>query len=202
MTDPEPGLAASIEEYRLDHELVEARLAGTIEPDAEDTLADQVSRLLPFHAILPNRQADDLSRLTAHLGGDQALLDWLARRPGRPRLVAHLYRLIWLLDEHSADPAVVSALTEMMTEHEPIPRIVGEHLTPDMNDASLAGLAWAIEAMIGDDRLNTAVRLAIGAAELLERVARRARRADPSFGALADEVARLKSDITEAHGHL
>lgn len=187
MTDPEPGFAARTDEYRLDHELVEAAIAGTIEPAAEDALADQVSRLLPCHAILPNRQAVDLSRLITHLGGDQALLEWLARRPGRPRLVAHLYRLIWLLDEHSADPAVVSALTEIMTEHEPIPRIVGEHLTPDMNDASLAGLAWAIEANIGDDRLNTATRLAIGAAELVERTTLHARRADPGFGTLADE---------------
>jgi hypothetical protein len=113
--------------------------------------------------------------------------------------VAHLYRLIWLLDEHSADPAVVSALREIRTEHEPIPRIVGEHLTPDLDDASLA---WAIEALAGDDRLNTAARLAVGAAELLERIALRARHADPGFGALADEVARLRTGIAEAHGRL
>jgi hypothetical protein len=187
---------------RLDRELVEALLSDRIEPEDENTLADQVSRLLPLHAMLPNSQAGDLSRLTAHLGGERALLEWLARRPGRPRLMAHLYRLIWLLDEHSADPAVVSALTEIRTEHEPIPPIVGEHLTPDVDDASLAGLAWAIEALAGDDRLSTATRLAIGAAELLERIALRARRADPGFGALADEVARLRTDIADAHGRL
>jgi hypothetical protein len=187
---------------RLDRELVEALLADRIEPEDENTLADQVSRLLPFHAMLPNSQAGDLSRLTAHLGGERALLEWLARRPGRPRLVAHLYRLIWLLDEYSADPAVVSALREIRAEHEPIPPIVGEHLTPDLDDASLAGLAWAIEALAGDDRLSTATRLAIGAAELLERIALRARHADPGFGALADEVARLRTGIAEAHGRL
>jgi len=187
---------------RLDRELVEALLSESIEPEDENTLADQVSRILPFHAMLPNSQAGDLSRLTAHLGGERELLEWLARRPGRPRLVAHLYRLIWLLDEYSADPAVVSALTEIRTEHEPIPPIVGEHLTPDLDDASLAGLAWAIEALAGDDRLSTATSLAIGAAELLERIALRARHTDPGFGALADEVARLRTGIAEAHGRL
>jgi hypothetical protein len=46
---------------RLDRELVEALIADRIEPEDENTLADQVSRLLPFHAILPNPQAGDLS---------------------------------------------------------------------------------------------------------------------------------------------
>ena len=104
-----------------------------------------------------------------------------------------------MLDEYSADPAVVSALREIRTEHEPIPPIVGEHLTPDLGDASLA---WAIEAVAGDDRPNTATRLAIGAAELLERIALRARHADPAFGALVDEVARLRTGIVEARGRL
>lgn len=56
--------------------------------------------------------------------------------------------------------------------------------------------------IIGDDRLNTAARLAIGAAELLERIALRARHADPGFGAFADEVSRLRTDIVEVLGWL
>jgi hypothetical protein len=60
----------------------------------------------------------------------------------------------------------------------------------------------AIEALAGDDRLNTVTRLAIGAAELLERIALRARHADPGFGALADAAARLRTGIAEALGRL
>lgn len=197
--DRDPGLAGTVGEYRLDHELVDAFLAGALSARDEDTLAEQVARLLPFHATLPDRIATDLSRLTASLGGEHGLLDWLTERPGRPRLVAHLYRLIGLLDWYSADPAVVSALRQLRAKKLPLPPIVGAHLAPDTDSATLAGLAWAIEMSLGEDRTNKATRLAIGTAELLERLARLASRTDPGVGDLAEDAARLRAAIAEAH---
>lgn len=50
---------------------------------------DRVTRA---HSIVHSRWC--ASWLACRPNGEQALLEWLARRPGRPRLVAHLYRLI------------------------------------------------------------------------------------------------------------
>ena len=190
--------ARSVGEFRLDHELVEGFRNGTLAPREEDALAEQVARLLPFHWTLPERPAADLSRIIASLGGEHRLLDWLTERSGRPRLVAHLFRLIGLLDWYSAHPAVVSALRDVLA-NSPLPPIVGAHLTPDVNIASLTGLAWAIETALGEDRTNEATRLAFGAAALFERVARQAGETDPGVGDLADQVARLRVDIAEAY---
>jgi hypothetical protein len=200
--DRDPGLAGIVSEYRLDHDLVDAFLARALSARDENALAEQVARLLPFHATLPDRIAINLSRLTASLGGEHGLLDWLTERPGRPRLVAHLYRLIGLLDWYSADPAVVGALRQLRAKKSPLPPIVGAHLAPDTDNATLAGLAWAIEMSLGEDQTNKATRLAIGAAELLEQLARLASQADPSVGDLAEDAARLRAAIAEAHTEL
>ena len=200
--DRDPTLAGIVPEYRLDHDLVDAFLARALSARDEDALAEQVARLLPFHATLPDRIAINLSRLTASLGGEHGLLDWLTEKPGRPRLVAHLYRLIGLLDWYSANPAVVSALRQLRAKKSPLSPIVGAHLAPDTDDATLAGLAWAIEMFLGEDRTNKATRLAIGAAELLERLARLAGQADPGVGDLAEDAARLRAAIAEAHNRM
>lgn len=112
--------------------------------------------------------------------------------------MAHLFRLIGLLDWYSAHPAVVSELRDVLATS-PLPPIVGAHLTPDITIASLAGLAWAIETALGEDRINEATRLALDTAALFERVARRAGETDPGVGDLAEQVARLRVDIAEAY---
>jgi hypothetical protein len=99
--------------FWLDPVLVDAFLGDAQDPRGEAVLADQVAHLLPFHSELPNPLTSALSRITAHLGGDAGLLEWLDRHPGRPRLTSRLYVLIALLDRFSAEPAVVTALREL-----------------------------------------------------------------------------------------
>jgi hypothetical protein len=196
----DPSSTGTATEFRLDHELVEAFRTDTLTPQDEGVLAEQVTRLLPYHATLPDQLAGDLSRVTAGLGGEHELLNWLAQYPGRPRLIAHLYRLIGLLDWYSADPAVISALREVRTN--PLPPIVGAHLAPDTDSATLAGLAWAIETAVAQNQLNKATRLAMDTASVFEQTVRRANQADQSFGDLVEEVARLRDAIAEAHREL
>lgn len=97
-------------DFKLDRSLVEAFVAGTLDPQGEAELAAQVARVIPFHAMAPNPVAAGLSRIIHHLGDERALLAWLDRHPGEPRLVARLFVLIGLLDRYGDEPAVVTAL--------------------------------------------------------------------------------------------
>ncbi len=44
--------------FELDPRLVDRFVAGTLDPAGEAALAEEVARLLPFHAELPNGLAD------------------------------------------------------------------------------------------------------------------------------------------------
>jgi hypothetical protein len=183
--------------FWLDPVLVDAFLGDAQDPRGEALLADQVAHLLPFHAELPNALTSALSRITAHLGGDAGLLEWLDRHPGRPRLTARLYVLISLLDRFSAEPAVVAALRELR-EETPYPPGLERFMSPDTSDETLAGLGYHVEVQLGDDREEVAVRLALASAELLEKVAPRAAEFDSGTRELGDLAARARKDISAA----
>ncbi|MCW2870022.1 hypothetical protein [Actinacidiphila oryziradicis] len=87
-----------------------------------------------------------MSQIIDHLGNQRALLAWLDRHPGRPRLVARLYVLIGLLDLYSAKPAVVTALRELR-ERTPYPPGLEDYLVPATDDETLASLAFKIESL-------------------------------------------------------
>jgi hypothetical protein len=178
------GRSGEVAEFRLDHDLVGGLLAGTLGPREEHALAEQLVRLLPFRASLPPPIADDLAQVIARAGGEHELLDWLAERPDRPRLVAQLYRLIGLLDWYSGNPAVADALREIRP------------------DDTLGDLASGIEQAIGEDRLNKATHLAIDAAATLERAARHAIPADPSISNLAMAAPHVRAAIADAYNRM
>jgi hypothetical protein len=181
----------------LDPVLVDAFLGDAQDPRGEELLADQVAHLLPFHAELPNPLASALSRITAHLGGDAGLLEWLDRHPGRPRLTARLFVLISLLDRFSADPVVVNALRELRAEI-PYPPGLARYLVPDTTEETLAALSYHIEVLLGDDRKEDAVQLAFAVCDMLEllvdidlrtrELANLAARARKDIGAASDET--------------
>jgi hypothetical protein len=183
--------------FWLDPVLVDGFLGDAQDPRGEAVLADQVAHLLPFHAELPNPLTSALSRITAHLGGDAGLLDWLDRHPGRPRLTSRLYVLIALLDRFSAEPAVVTALRELRKET-PYPPGLERFLIPDTTDETLAGLGYHIEVQLGDDREETAVRLALAVTDVLEQLAPRAAELDSRTCKLGDLAARARKDISTA----
>ena len=53
----------------------------------------------------------------------------------------------------------------------PLPPVVGAHLAPDTDSATLAGLAGAIEASVAEDRLKKASPLAMDTASVFEQAA-------------------------------
>ncbi|WP_432092936.1 hypothetical protein [Streptomyces sp. bgisy100] len=185
------------DETVLDIALVDAFIAGTLDPQGEATLAQQVAGLMPFHWDLPNKIAEALARLTDHLDGPRALLAWLDRHPGRPRLAARLYVLVELLDQYSARPAVVTAVREVR-EQTPYPPGLEHHLVPPTDDETLAGLGSAIESLLGDDRPEDAVALARATVAMVQQAAPRAAELDHEVRDLGELMEHVEQDILAA----
>jgi hypothetical protein len=177
--------------FRFDPGLVRAFVQDRLDDAGRAALADEVARMLPFHAQLPDPVAADLVTLTRHLGGDEALLEWLDGYPGRPRVTARLIRVIDLLDRWSAVPGVVRAL-EHVRARDPYPHALAGYLVPDTTSATLAGLAQLIESRLADDRLDEAGCLALRSLALLADLAPAAAELDRRAAELEHEVRVLR----------
>jgi hypothetical protein len=182
-----------------DKGLVEAFTAGTLDPEEETALAGQVARVLPAHWMLPNPAVSALSAVIDHLGGEPALLSWLDRHPGLPRLVATAYELIHLLDGISDRPSVVTALSDTRQQIGTPPELAA-HLVPDTTGDTLASLAGRIESLLAEEEYGEAVAVTLATAELLQQVAVRAEPLDPSLAALSEQVDRIREKVREVAG--
>ena len=167
-----PGTA-----FDLDPDLVAAFRAGRLDDEELARLADQVSRVLPFRAELPNPLAASLVRVAERVGGDEALLRWLDGFPGRPRLTARLFWVIDVLDRYSAADGVLEALGELRAR-DPFPHGLEGHLVPDTASYTLASLGEEIQELLAQDRLEDAGNLALRALALLSDIAPRAAELD------------------------
>jgi hypothetical protein len=163
--------------FDLDPDLVAAFRAGRLDDEELARLADQVSRVLPFRAELPNPLAASLVRVAERVGGDEALLRWLDGFPGRPRLTARLFWVIDVLDRYSAADGVLEALGELRAR-DPFPHGLEGHLVPDTASYTLASLGEEIQELLAQDRLEDAGNLALRALALLSDIAPRAAERD------------------------
>lgn len=150
--------------------------------------------MLPFHHQLPNAVAGDLVRVTKTLGGEERLLCWLDGYPGRPRLIARLYRVIAFLDRYSANPGVVRALAQLRA-HDPYPYGLAGYLVPDTTTYTLAGLSQEIESLVADDRPDEAGYLALQALRMVGEIAQRAAQLDRSADGLDAVVEALEQEL-------
>ncbi|MFE3031662.1 hypothetical protein ACFXKY_08425 [Streptomyces canus] len=184
-------------DHGLDHRQVAEFLAGTLDAEGEAALAHQVARLLPFHWTLPTRVAQAMSQITDHFGDQRELMAWLDRHPGLPRLVARLYVFMGLLDRYSAVPAVVTAMREYR-ERTPYPPGLEPYLVPATDDDTLAGIAFKIEKLLGEDQPREAAELALATAAWLEQIAPRVRELSPEIGDLDELMGQARQDIRAA----
>jgi hypothetical protein len=182
--------------FRLDPELIDAVVRGGADRRADAELADEVATVLPWHAHLPLEMAGRLTELVRYLGGDEELLRWLDEHPGRPRLVARVYRLVGILDAVSGSGSVVTALRELR-EHKRYPAL-DRYLPPDTDSGSLASLAQHIESLLGDGRDGDAVALSLATTEMLTDLAHRAVEVDPGMRGLEDRLDHLRRELEEA----
>jgi hypothetical protein len=182
--------------FRLDPELIDAVVRGEADRQADSALADAVATVLPWHAHLPPEMAGHLNKLIRHLGGDDELLRWLDEHPGRPRLVARVYRLVGILDGLSGSSAVVTALRELR-ERTRYPAL-DPYLPPDTDSGTLASLAQAIESLLGDGRDGDAAAVSLATTEMLTDLAHRAAELDPGMCGLPDRLDPLRRELEEA----
>ncbi len=180
--------------FRLDRTLVDRLVDGSLDPQGEAALAEQVAHILPFHWNLPNPIEAALSRIIAHLGGQRALLAWLERHPGRPRLVARLNVLVGLLERLSDEPAIVTALQELRTRT-PYPPGLSGYLPPDTDGATLASLAGQIESLLAHDRTDEAVRLSLAVIAMLQQAALQIGALELDGRDIADLLEQVRQDI-------
>jgi hypothetical protein len=183
--------------FALDSLKVSGFTAGTVSAEDEARLADEVAQLLPHHWDLPTKSVEALTPVVDHLGGQQELMAWLDRHPGRPRLIARIYVLLGHLDQYSDDPAVLAAVRHARAQ-DPYPVGLRGYLTPETNDETLGGLAFRIEELLGDDREEDATALALTTAEWLRGAARNADNPSSDIRELGELMDHMHQDITEA----
>jgi hypothetical protein len=180
-------------EYSLDRSLLDDFLDGTLDPQDEPRLANEVASLMPFHAGLPTPIEASLAGLTRHLGGNRALLAWLDRFPGRPRRVARLFSLLGILYQYGNVPPLVTALRELRART-PYPPGLAGYLVPVTDDETLPSLAGEIEELL-IDREDDAMRLAVATATVLHEIAPRAVELDPEVRDLQGVVDGVRHDL-------
>lgn len=171
----------------LDFDLVDAFVDGTLAPSGQDVLADQVAQVIACHWAAPNPVVYALNRLRRHLGGDVQLFTWLEQHPGRPRLVAHIFAVITLLDRNGAYPAVVSVFRELRRREDDPPELKGL-MGPVTDEATLVGLSGTIELMLCEGDFRRAADAARAAIGILRKIAPRAAELDPDLRDLARQA--------------
>ncbi|MER5407624.1 hypothetical protein [Streptomyces sp. NPDC002769] len=183
--------------FGVDRSLVSGFVAGELSQQEEAELARQTAMLMPFHWSQPNSYASIMSQITDHLGGQRGLVTWLDSFPGLPRLVARLYVLMGILDRYSENAAVVTALRELR-ERTPYPAGLKGYLVPETDDDTLAGIAFRIEELLGDEEKDGAVDLALATTTCLRQIAPRAEEMDPEVGDLGEVMDHSRQDIQDA----
>ncbi|MDX2622758.1 hypothetical protein PV356_25060 [Streptomyces sp. WI03-5b] len=170
---------------------------GTLAPAEEARLAEEVAEILPLGWSLQPRAKERLHTVSEHLGGERAVLEWLDRHPGLPRLTARLVALEGNLDRFSEDPAVIEALRAARAER-PLPRELEGVLPPATSEETLSDISYRIDELLFDRHVEEAARLALTTADWLRNAARQAPSPSPAVRELAEVMAHSHQDISEA----
>lgn len=183
--------------FGLDQAAVGRFTAGTLGPQDEAGLAQEVAELLPHGWDLPNKPEESLRKIVTHLGGQEQLLEWLDGYQGLPQLTARIYALLGLLDQYGDEPAVVMALRESRGQ-QPYPAGLRDFLVPQTNEETLSDLGYRVEEFLSEGKDDNATALALATADWLRQSLSLpgAPRTDP--GDLAELVGHARTDIDEA----
>jgi hypothetical protein len=171
----------------LDFDLVDAFVDGTLAPSGQGVLADQVAQVIACHWAAPNPVVYALNRLRRHLGGESQLFTWLEQHPGRPRMVAHIFTVITLLDRYGSYPAMVTALRELR-QREDDPRDLKGLMVPVTDEATLVSLSGTIELLLCEGDFRQAADASRAAVGILRTIAPRAAGLDADLRDLARQA--------------
>ncbi|WBB61766.1 hypothetical protein O7599_04220 [Streptomyces sp. WMMC500] len=171
--------------------------AGTLGAEDEAVLAGEVADHLPHGWDLPHKPEEALHEVITHLGGEDALMQWLDRYPGRPRLTARIYVLLGLLDQYSDAPAVLKALRTSRGQ-EPYPEGLRDFLVPQTDEETLSDLGYRVEQFLAEGQVENAVALALATADWLRASLTGPEAVQTGVGDLAALVTSARDDIEEA----
>ncbi|MFJ7336357.1 hypothetical protein ACIQUU_24330 [Streptomyces sp. NPDC101116] len=186
--------------YGLDSWRAGQFTAGTLTPQDEARLADEVAELLPHSWDIPTKSREALTTIIDHLGGQRELMAWLDRHPGRPRMIARLYVLMGHLDRYSDDATVVDALRSAR-EEDPFPAGLHDYLLPQTTDETLGTLASRLEKLLAEQREEDASALALATTAWLKGVAENADGPGSAVLEMGSVMGHLHRDIAESAGH-
>ncbi|WP_260460430.1 hypothetical protein [Streptomyces sp. WAC04114] len=186
--------------YGLDSVRAGQFTAGTLAPQDEARLADEVAELLPHSWDIPTKSREALTTIIDHLGGQRELMAWLDRYPGRPRLIARLYVLMGHLDRYSDDATVVGALRSAR-EQDPFPAGLRGYLLPQTTDETLGTLASRMEKLLAEQREEDASALALSTTAWLKGVADDANGPGAAVLEMGSVMGHLHQDIEESAEH-
>ncbi|MFF7379242.1 hypothetical protein ACIP4Q_27890 [Streptomyces massasporeus] len=185
--------------YGLDSWRAGQFTAGTLTPQDETRLADEVAELLPHSWDIPTKSREALTTIIDHLGGQRELMAWLDGHPGRPRLIARLYVLMGHLDRYSDDATVVGALRSAR-EQDPFPAGLRDYLLPQTTDETLGTLASRMEKLLAQQREEDVTALALATTAWLKDVAENADSPGPAVPEMGSVMGHLHQDIEESAG--
>ncbi|MET8576816.1 hypothetical protein [Streptomyces sp. NPDC005012] len=183
--------------FGLDEDKVEGFTAGTLGPEDEARLAEEVAALLPLRWSLSPRAEERLSQVNDRVGGDRRLLEWLDGHPGLPRLTARLLVLAENLDHFGENTAVVDAV-RARRGRSPLPEELRGVLPPGTDEETLPDIAQRVEELLGERRPQDAARLALATTDWLRGVARDAAPDSPEVTGMSELMAHLHTDIAQA----
>ncbi|MDH6228223.1 hypothetical protein [Streptomyces sp. MJP52] len=192
-----PGGGAGPDGFGLDEDKVEGFTAGTLGPEDEARLAEEVAALLPLRWSLSPRAEELLSQVNDRLGGNRRLMEWLDGHPGLPRLTARLVVLTENLDRFGENGAVVDAV-RAHRGRSPLPAELRDVLPPDTDEATLSAIAHRVEELLGERRAQDATRLALATTDWLGGVARDAAPDSPEVAETGELMSHLHADIAQA----
>ena len=155
-------------EVRMHPEQVEAFCAGQLDEAGEEALAFQVAQILPYEPLVPNQSSVYLTRVVEHLGGEPQLIDWLARFPGEPCLVAATLQMADLLAALSGQEVIVDAIRQVRSTRR-VPETVQQHLTPDTDHVTLIDLSEALLRRCRTGDAAATLELAVATLTFLDR---------------------------------
>jgi hypothetical protein len=191
----------SMTDMRMAPEQVEAFCAGRLDEAGEEDLAWQVSEVVAAVPLVPNQATTYLERVVKHLGGQGALLDWLAKFPGEPALVAATLQLVDLLSALSGRDPVVDAVRELRAAA-PDAEPLRPYLPPDTDHVTLSDLAEGLLTQLRAQNVAQALQLGFASLDLIEAALRRASQESADVAVALDATEEVRQGLVRAQQRL
>jgi hypothetical protein len=191
-----------MDDVRLHRDAVDAFCAGQLDRPAEAELALQVAHVYICEPILPNSTVVQIGRISRHLGGQDAVLQWVGGFEGEPRLTVAMIDLADLLGALSGNNQVLAALRTVRDR--PEFRRFSTAWAKPTDHVTLSDLAETGKHLLRNNRLSAAATFGDDVVRLLGEILRLVGERGGDVGgaqeyltSVADQLAQAKGEMSE-----